>query len=66
MTTNGDSSADTTDSDQTEDKDTTTEEDSKSGTGSISKKAREKAQEDYLTTLSKGIANLFNSSSNSN
>ena len=66
MTTNGDSSADTTDSDQTEDKETTTEEDSKSGTGSISKKAREKAQEDYLTTLSKGIANLFNSSSNSN
>ena len=45
---------------------TTDEEDDKTSSDSLTKKDREKAQEDYLTTLTKGVANLFHSDSEAN
>lgn len=55
--------------DKTQDEDkeeTTDEEDDKTSSDRLTKKDREKAQEDYLTTLTKGVANLFHSDSESN
>ena len=59
MTTNSQKDNTATDSDSSTDSSESKE--GSSSSGGISKEDREKAQEDYLTTLSKGIANLFKS-----